>query len=113
MFAELREKWFARRAIRQLLNSHSAVHAERPDLSGRALYKEILLRGHASDSGHADQILQEAEDSLDDWSERDTLVLDFRQVVHAFIVAQFLEAGHHGTVTSFKDIVDSLIPADM
>ena len=113
MLTELREWWFARRAIRQLLNSHSAVRSEHPDLSGRALYRAVLLRGHAFDSGHADQILQEAEDSLDEWSERDTLVLDFRQVVHAFVVAKFLEAGHHGTVTSFKNIVDSLVPAEL
>ena len=113
MFLAMKEKRFAKRAVRRLLKSHSAVSAEKPELTGKALYREVLLHTQQVDPSRVDQVLLQAGDSYDDWSDRDRDGLVFRQVVHCFVMSRYLEAGHGGTVISFRDIVCSLIPANL
>jgi len=113
VFLAIKERRFAKRAIKRLLKSHSEVRTENPGLSGNALYREILLHSQQVDPPRADQILRQAEDSVDEWTAGASRELGFRQIVHFFIVSEYQAAGHVGTVVSFRDIVYSLIPADL
>jgi hypothetical protein len=113
MFLAIKEKRFAKRVTKRLLKSHSAVSAENPGLSGKALYREVLLHKQQVDPSRVDQILREAEESVDDWADRAEQGLEFRQVVHVIVLSQYRAAGYEGTVVSFRDIVYSLIPADL
>ena len=113
MFLAFKEKRFAKRVIKRLLRSHSAVCAKKPDLSGMALYREVLLHTKQVDPSRADQILWQAEDSVDGWTDRAREGLGFRQVVHFILMSEYRAAGHVGTVVSFRDIVYSLIPENL
>jgi hypothetical protein len=60
MFLAMRETRFAKRVVRQLLKSHSAIIAENPSLSGEPLYREILLHTKLVDPSRVDEILCQA-----------------------------------------------------
>ena len=113
MFLAIRETRFAKRVVRQLLKSYSAVSAKNPALSGESLYREVLLHTNLVDASNVDEILWQAEDSIDEWTTNSSKGLGFRQVAHFVVYSQYLAVGNSGTVVSFKDIVYSLIPADM
>jgi len=113
MFLAFREKRFAKRIVRQLLKSYSAVSAKNPTLSGEPLYKEVLLHSNLVDPSQVDEILWQAEDSVDEWTTNSSKGLGFRQVAHFVVYSQYLAVGNSGTVVSFKDIVYSLVPAEM
>ena len=113
MFLAFKEKRFAKRVIRYLLESYSIVSAENPGLSDKALYREVLLHTQQVDPSRVDQILQQAEDSIDDWTASGRAGLQFREVAHYFILTQYQAAGHKGTVVSIEHIVNSLIPANL
>ncbi len=113
MFLAFKERCFAKRAIKRLLESYSAVSAENPGLSDKALYREVLLHTQQVDHSRVDQILRQAEDSIDEWTARGRDELGFREVAHFFVMLQHQAAGYEGTVISFGHIVDSLIAADL
>lgn len=113
MFLAFKEKQFAKRIIKGLLKSHLAVSNEKPGLSGNAFYREVLLHTKLVDSSDIDQLLWDAEDSIDEWTANATDALRLRQVAHFLIMSQHKESGHVGTVVSVKEIVYSLIPEDM
>ena len=113
MFLAFKEKRFAKRLVKRLLKSYSAVSVEKPELSGEVLYGKVLLHTQQVDPVRVDQILEQAEDSVDEWTARGRGELGFREVAHFFVMSQYQAAGHVGTVVSFKEIVDSLIPADL
>jgi hypothetical protein len=112
MFLAFKEKRFAKRIVKRLLKSHATVSAGKPDLSGKALYREVLLHTRQVDPSRVDEVLREAEVRFDEWTIRDSEELGFRDVVHSFIMSQYVAAGHAGAVVSFRDIVCSMIPAD-
>jgi len=113
MFLATREKLFARRAIKRLLKSHSTVSAEKPGLSGEALYREVLLHARQADPAQVDEILRQAEDSVDEWTAPGRNALGFREVVHFVVMLQYKATGHEGAVVSFGKIVNSLIPEEL
>jgi hypothetical protein len=113
MFLAMRETRFAKRIVRRLLKSHSAITAKTPDLSGEPLYREVLLHTNLFDSSSVDDILWQAEDSIDVWTTHSKKGLGFREVAHFVALSQHRAAGNVGTVVSFKEIVYSLIPADL
>jgi len=113
MLLAIRERHFAKRSVRHLLKAHSTVSAARPDLSGRALYREVLLHTQQVDERRADTILREAEDSIDEWTAPGRKELRFREVVHYFVFSQYLATGHKGTIVSLRDIVDALVLANL
>jgi hypothetical protein len=113
MFLAFKEKRFAKRVIKHLLETFSAVSAENPDLSGKALYREVLLHTQQIDPLLVDQILQQAEDSIDQWTASGRDGLGFREVAHFFALTQYQATGHKGTVVSFEQIVNSMIPANL
>jgi len=113
MFLAIRERRFAKRVINRLLKSYSTISAEKPELSGEALYKDILLHSRLVDQSDLDQTLWEAEDSVDEYTSDATKAMGLRQVAHFVVMSQFRAAGHVGSVVSLKDIVYSMIPADL
>jgi hypothetical protein len=113
MILAFKEKRFAKRIAKDLLKSHSVVSGEKRDLSGEALYREVLLHSQEVDPSGADRILAQVEDSVDLWTTGTTTKLTFRQVVHFVVMLQYRTAGNSGAVVSFRDIVYSIIPADL
>jgi len=113
MFLAIRETRFAKRVVKKLLKSYSAVSAKNASLSGEPLYREVLLHSELVDPSHVDEVLWQAEDSIDEWTTNSSKGLGFRQVAHFVVYSQYLAAGNVGTVVSFKEIVYSLIPAEM
>ncbi len=113
MFLAMKETRFAKRVVRQLLKSHAAVIAKNPGVSGEPLYKEVLLHTKLVDPSRVDDILWQAEDSIDEWTTGSKKGLGFREVAHFLALSQYRAAGNIGTVVSFKEIVYSLIPADL
>jgi hypothetical protein len=113
MFLAMREKRFAKSVVKQLLKSHAAIRAENPNLSGEPLYREVLLRANLVDASQVDEILGQADDSIDEWTTHSSTRLGLRQVAHFVALSQYQLAGNLGTVVSFKKIVYSLIPADL
>jgi hypothetical protein len=113
MFLAIRERRFAKRVVRQLLKSHSAISARNPNLSGGPLYREVLLHTNLVDPSHVDELLWQAEDSIDEWTTHAEKGLGFRQVAHFVVLSQYHAAGKLGTVVSFKKIVYSMISADL
>ncbi len=113
IFLTIKERRFAKRVAKRLLKSYSAVSGEQLDLSGKALYREVLLHTQQVEPSRVDQILRQAEDSVDEWTAPGRSGLGFREVVHFFVMLQHNQAGHKGTVVSFGEIVDALIPAHL
>ena len=113
MFLAMREKRFAKRIARRLLKSHSIVTAGNPDLTGKALYKQILVHSKDIGASGVDQFMLEAGDSVDLWTTSSMKELGFRHIVHFLVMSKFKAAGHVGAVVSFREIVYSLIPSDL
>ena len=113
MFLKIKEKRFARHVIKRLLESHSVVSAEKPDLSDKALYREVLLHTQQVDPSRVDEILRQAEDSIDQWTATGRSVLGLREVAHFCVMLLHLEAGYKGAVVSFGEIVNTMIPAHL
>ena len=89
------------------------MSTENPDLSDKALNREVLLHTQQVDLSRVDQMLQQAEDSLDQWTASGRAGLRFREVAHFFVLTQYQATGHKGTVVSIEQIVNSLIPAEL
>jgi hypothetical protein len=113
MFLAMRETRFAKHVARQFLKSHAAIIAKSPGLSGEPLYRSILLHTNLVDPSQVDEILRQAEDSIDEWTTHSKKGLGFREVVHFVALSQYRATGNVGTVVSFKEIVYSLVPADL
>jgi hypothetical protein len=113
MFTVIKQKRSAKRLIKHLMKLHSAVSAEQEDLSGTALYREILLRTQQLDGPGADEMLWQAEDSVDEWTDRSGHGLNFRQVVHFYVTAQQHEGSQPGIDFSLRKMVDALVPANL
>lgn len=96
-----------------MLKSHSIVHAQNPDLSGELLYSAILRHSGLVDAAHVDEILRQADDSIDEWTTHSNKALGFREVVHFVLLSQYQAGNIGGAIVSFKNIVYSLVPADL
>jgi len=113
MFLAFKERRFAKRIIRQMLEAHSATLAENPELSGPTLYREILQRTQHIDIPDAKKILWQAEDSIDEWTAGSNDRLGFRQVVYFVVTAKYRAAGNVGSIVSFREIVYSMVPENL
>lgn len=109
----LEEKRFAKRLIKHLLESYSVVNVEKDGLSGKSLYREVLLHTQQVDPSNVDQLLWQAEGSVDDWTAPGREGLGFREVVHFLIMVQYKDTGQNGSVVSFRRMVNSLVPAHL
>jgi hypothetical protein len=113
VFLAIKERRFAKRVTKRLLQSYSAVSAEKPDLSNQALYREVLLHTQQVDPPDVGRVLKQAENSVDAWTANGREGLGLREVAHFFVMTQHQAAGHKGTVVSFGEIVNSLIPENL
>ena len=113
MFLAIKEKRFAKRIIKRLLNSHSIVSNGNGDLSGKSLYRDVLLHAEYADVSSVDNILEQAHDSVELWTASTTQSFGFRQVVHFVVVSRYRASGQVGTVVSFRDIVFAQVSADL
>ena len=113
MFLAMRERRFAKRIAGQLLKSYSTINAQNPYLSGEPLYREVLIHSNLVDPSQVDELLSQAEDSIDEWTTHAKKGLGFRQVAHFVVLSQHRAAGNLGAVVSFKKIVYSIISADL
>jgi hypothetical protein len=107
------EKWYARRASRELLEWYRRVRDEEPQLSGATLYQQVIVRRSGLDVKAALGILRRAEQSFCAWpSDRD---LRFRDVVLYVIIDEYLRshATDLGTQTNMGNVVARLIPSDL
>lgn len=111
MFRAIKERIFAKRLIRRLLKSYSAVSGANVALSGSELYRDVLLHSRMVKESEVDDVLRRSEESVDDWTAGAEDSCDFRQVVHFIVMTKYDEAGNVGSVISFKDIVYLLVPA--
>ncbi len=113
VFLAIKERRFAKRVTKRLLQSYSEVNAEKHDLSNQELYREVLLHTHQVDPLDVGRVLKQAEDSVDAWTAYGRKGLGLREVAHFFVMTQHQATGHKGTVVSFGEIVDSLIPENL
>ena len=113
MFQAIKERRFAKRLIRQLLQSYRSVTDSDRSLYGNALYRKVLLHSEKVNETEVDEILKLAETSVDDWTAGAADSYDFRQVVHFVVMSKYEQAGHIGAVISFKDVVYSLVPESL
>ena len=113
MFLAIKQRRFAKSVVKQLLKSYSTISAKNPDLSGEPLYREVLLHSELVDSSRVDEILWQAEDSVDEWTTHSEKKLGFRQVAHFMILSKYRAEGNLGAVVSFRKIAYSMISADL
>jgi hypothetical protein len=113
MFLAFQQKRYAKRLVRQLLKSYAIVSNEDPALAGEHLYREVLLRSKLVDAAQVDEVLWQADDSIDEWTTHANTELGFRAVVHFVLLSHFQSGDDLGPVVSFKNIVYSLVAADL
>lgn len=110
---KFRERRLARRTTKRLLQVYSEVRRAKPDLVGGALYREVLLCPADVDSSEIDEVLSQAKNSVDEWTAPGREGLGFRELVHFLIVSSYETTDDVGSVVSFRDIVDALVPRSM
>lgn len=96
-----------------MLESRAIVLRTRPELSGEALYEQVLAHHCGVDAPTARRMLGRTASSLIDWqSDRD---LRLRDVVWYVAVESYLRAhpGSPGTHTSMADAVAEIIGRDL
>ena len=109
----LRERLFARRIARRLLKSHGAVRASKPELTGTALYREVLLHSGFVSPSQVNRWLVDAEDSVDEWTAPGRSELGLREVAHFLVMSRYRDKGRPGARVSFGAIVNALIPENL
>jgi len=108
-----RERRFAKRVSRELLNLYRTESARHRGLRGRDLYRKIVIARTRADPGSADALLDQAEESYAAWPTRRALM--FRDVVHFLAVSEFLTS-HRDTPwiqSNMKRAVESQIPNNL
>jgi hypothetical protein len=113
LLVSLRERLFARRIVKRLLKSHAAIRATKPDLSGRALYREVLLHSGSVDETQVNSWLVDAEGSVDEWTAPGRHGLGLREVAHFLVMSRYRDKGQPGARVSFGAIVKRLIPENL
>jgi hypothetical protein len=108
-WVSVKERWFARRLVKRLLESYAAVHASRPELAGVELYREVLLHSGAVDPAGVDRWLDDAEESVDEWTAPGRTGLGLREVAHFLVVSRYRDEGRPGAIVSFRAIVNALV----
>ena len=86
IFLAFKEKRFAKRLIKSLLEPYSTVSMEKLELSGKSLYREVLLHTQQADCSSVEPILRQAESSVDRWTAPGRDGPGFREVVHFFVL---------------------------
>ena len=83
LFAPRAERRFARQASAELLELYEQQRRAHPEISGRALYQEIVAQRLGPQAVRANELVRRAEESFTDWP-RDR-ELKFSHVVHYLV----------------------------
>jgi hypothetical protein len=111
LFGPSAERRFARHASAELLELYNQKRHEHPEMSGRALYQEIVAQRLGPQAGRAGELVRRAEESFTDWPvDRN---LQFRHVVHYLVFYEYtlLDPARRGTMTNMGTVVAKIIPA--
>ena len=109
-FVVMTERQYAKRWIKRLLKSYRAVERKGLDLTGKHLYREVLLHTRQVEPSRVDHILWQAEKSVDGWTAPGRDDLGFRELVHFMLHSRYRRKG---SVISFSGLVNSLVPAHL
>lgn len=107
------EKWYAWRTTHEMLGWYQRVRGEVPQLTGRALYQQIIVRRSGLDDEAARGVLRRAYQRFCEWPfERK---LRFRDVVHYVVIDEYLRShlANLGTHTDMGKVVVRLIPHNL
>ncbi|OIQ94133.1 YHS domain protein [mine drainage metagenome] len=107
------ERRHAERAGDELLALYRTVSANHPELSGRELYRSMVMARTGCDATDANRVLDCAEESFAAWPVSRELTLC--DVVHYLSVAEFIET-HGGAPwmhSNIKFVVTSRIPHNL
>ncbi|MGH8133915.1 MAG: hypothetical protein ACRETP_11915 [Steroidobacteraceae bacterium] len=107
------ETWYARRVSRELLRWYRQVRGEQPQLAGKALYQQVIMRRSKLELSAAIRIVWTAEQSFSVWpTDHD---LRFRDVVMYVAIDEYLRSheGYPGTQTTMAKVVARVIPDDL
>jgi transposase-like protein len=113
-FAGWREKHYAARISRELLELHRTVAATHPRLTKRELYREIVIARLGGTLAAADAALDRATESFASWPVERPLT--FRDVVHYLAVSDYLAANGdiaEWTQENLGRVVSSVVPDDL
>jgi len=104
------EKWYTWRTSREMLKWYQRVSGEEPQLSGAALYQEVIVRRSGLDVAAARGVLQRARQGLCEWP--GPRKLRFRDVVHYVVMNEYMRSHltDLGTYTDMRRVVASIIP---
>jgi hypothetical protein len=107
------EKWYAWRTTHEMLGWYQRVRGEQPQLTGRTLYQQVIVRRSGLDDEAARGVLRRAHQRFCEWPfERE---LRFRDVVHYVVIDEYLRShlNNLGTHTDMGKVVARLIPHDL
>jgi transposase len=113
-FAGWREKHYAARISRELLELHRTVAAAHPRLTKHELYRQIVMARVGGTLAAADAALDRAADSFASWPVERPLT--FRDVVHYLAVSDYLAANGdvaEWTRENLGKVVSSIVPDDL
>jgi hypothetical protein len=113
MFQAILQRRFAKRVAGEVLNAYQAVRSRQPELADQALYRAVLLHTKRVDAAGVDALLEQATDSVDEWTSPGRARLGLREVAHYLAVSQYQADGHAGTTVSFRKIIDAMVPAEL
>jgi transposase-like protein len=114
LFAGWREKHYAARISRELLELHRRVAAAHPRLTKHELYREIVMARLGGTMAAADAALDRAAESFASWPVERPLT--FRDVVHYLAVSDYLAANGdiaEWTQENLGRVVASVVPEDL
>jgi transposase-like protein len=114
LFAGWREKHFAARISRELLELHRKVAAAHPRLTKHELYREIVMSRLGGTPAAAEAALTRAAESFASWPVERPLT--FRDVVHYLAVSDYLATNDdiaEWTQENLGRVVASVVPEDL
>ena len=107
------ERRYARRVSLEALEAYRRVHAQHPDLRGKALYGEVIVSQGLMNAGTAEALILAAQQSFSDWPiARD---LRFQDVVHYMVYEAYMREyrSRHWTLADIGAVVAAVIPEDL
>jgi hypothetical protein len=109
-----RERRYAARASRELVELFHAFARANPDLPRREIYARVVMVRQRTTAEKAEEVLARASESFASWPSQRTLT--FRDVVHYLAVSEFLEANEDEVVSTrenFGRLVMHSVPHDL
>jgi hypothetical protein len=107
------EKWYAWRTSHEMLGWYQRVRGEQPQLTGRPLYQQVIVRRSGLDEEAARGVLRRAYQRFCEWPVERRL--RFRDVVHCVVIDEYLRSHltNLGTHRDMGTIVARLIPHNL